>query len=165
MTLFTETFQNPWQSMDFQNQQAYTRRQTRVNHDGIRVTRQPPCSKLLIGFDSRAQRSMRSRHDTMQWQLSITTRKPTTVLSPKPMLPYQSQWYPCGGRYQAAILYGMEGRHNVEGCGWSRHSGNRCDDESAVKGSCLNDRTVVRLHYSIGGQRGCMKTYILNVSE
>ena len=27
----------------------------------------------------------------MQWQLSITTPKPTIVLSPKPMLPYQSQ--------------------------------------------------------------------------
>ena len=38
----------------------------------------------------------------------------------------------------------MEGQHNVVGCGWSRHSGNRCDDESAVKRSCSNDSTVVR---------------------
>ncbi len=38
----------------------------------------------------------------------------------------------------------MEGRHNVEGCGWSRHSGNRCDDESAVKRSCSNDSIVVK---------------------
>ena len=32
----------------------------------------------------------------------------------------------------------------IGGCGWSRHSGNRCDDESAVKGFCSNDSTVVK---------------------